>query len=61
MKEFARTQTESLTDLRKSTDIEYLKKELKSTHNSMPDCAAESLFRTNKIAIITNRIKELEK
>lgn len=61
MDEFERMQTESLARLKESTDVSYLKNELKITQNSMPDCAAESFFRTNKISILTHRLKELEK
>jgi hypothetical protein len=57
---FKTTQTDALTLLRISNDISYLREQLESTKKSMPDCAAESLYRTNKINIITNRIKELE-
>jgi len=60
MDDFARIQTDSLTRLKVSTDIAYLKNELKTTQKSMPECAAESFFRTNKISILTHRIKELE-
>lgn len=59
--DFARKQTDSLTLMRASTDLVYLKNELKITQNSVPDCAAESLYRTNKISILTHRIKELER
>ena len=53
--------TDLLTRLKVSTDISFLKNELKDTQNSMPECAAESLYRTNKISILTHRIKELER
>lgn len=61
MDSFERAQTSSLESLRMSTDIMHLKSELIATEKRMPDCAAESLFRTNKISILTHRIKELEK
>lgn len=61
VKDFARQQTDSLAILRASTDLVYLRNELKNTHSSMPDCAAESLYRTNKISILTHRINELER
>jgi hypothetical protein len=61
MDEFARImQTNSLRNLKTSTDLANLKKELVLTEKSMPVCVAESLFRTNKISIIKLRIKELE-
>lgn len=60
VEDFARTQTNSLERLRVCTDLSYLKNELALTRKSMPDCAAESLFRTNKISILETRIKELE-
>jgi hypothetical protein len=59
--DFARKKTDSLAILRASTDLVYLRNELKNTHSSMPDCAAESLYRTNKISILANRIKDLER
>lgn len=61
MEEFETLQTNKLKELRMSNDIDFLKKELASTEKSMPECAAESFYRTNKISILTNRIKELSK
>lgn len=60
MDDFARKQTDALIVLRESNDIVYLKNELVNTQKSMPECASESLYRTNKISILTHRIKELE-
>jgi len=59
IQEFERKQTNNLKNLKESTDLTHLKKELVLTEKSMPDCAAESLFRTNKISILKHRIKEL--
>ena len=58
---FAKTMTDRITALRESNDIEFLKKELVKTEKSLPECAAESLYRTNKLNIIQNRINELNK
>ena len=60
IKTFADTQSDHLARLGKSTNLSDLEKELKITKLSMPDCVAESLFRTNKISILENRIKELK-
>lgn len=60
MDSFAKSQTNSLDRLKISNDLSYLKQEFESTQSSMPCCAAESLFHTNKIAILAHRIKELE-
>jgi hypothetical protein len=60
IEKFKNAQTDALTCLRTSTDLSYLKEQLVITNNSAPDCAAESLYRTNKISILKNRIKELE-
>lgn len=60
MEDFARAKSDSLARLKVSTDISLLKKELESTEKSMPECAAESLYRTNKISILKHRINELE-
>lgn len=46
--------------LKLSTDLSYLKEELKSTNARMPECAAESFFRMSKMSAIVHRIKELE-
>lgn len=61
MDSFANMQTAKLTLLRESNDIEYLKNELVKTEKSLPDCAAESLYRTNKLCILKNRIAEISK
>jgi hypothetical protein len=60
VKEFERAQSNSLERLKESTDVSYLKEQLVITQKRMPDCAAESLFRTNKISILETRIKELK-
>jgi hypothetical protein len=60
VKSFADTVSDGLKKLKTCTDLSYLKKELEHTEKSSPDCAAESLYRTNKLSIITHRIKELE-
>lgn len=57
MDSFAKT----LRLLSESNDIEHLKNELVKTEKSLPECAAESLYRTNKLSIIKNRIIELSK
>jgi hypothetical protein len=59
IQEFERTQSNLLRSLKMSTDLTHLEKELVLTEKSMPDCAAESLHRTNKISILKHRIKEL--
>jgi chromosome condensin MukBEF complex kleisin-like MukF subunit len=59
MYSFERAKTQELSDLKISNDVEFLKNELKKTEKLSPECAAESLWRTNKIAIITHRLKEL--
>lgn len=56
---FAKTMSDRLIALRDSNDIEFLKKELVKTEKSLPECAAESLYRTNKLNIIQSRINEL--
>lgn len=55
---FAKTMTDRLITLRESNDIEFLKKELVKTEKFLPECAAESLYRTNKLNIIQSRINE---
>jgi hypothetical protein len=60
VKEFARAQSNSLVRLKECTDLEYLKQELVTTQNRIPECTAESLFRTNKISILEARIRELQ-
>lgn len=60
MDSFEKTMTDRLVALRESNDIEFLKKELVKTEKSLPECAAESLYRTNKLNIIQNRISELK-
>lgn len=61
MDTFESLQTNKLKELSMSNDIEHLKRELASTEKSLPDCAAESLYRTNKISILVSRINELSK
>jgi hypothetical protein len=58
--DFAKAQTNALERLKVCTDLALLKKELTITKRLVPDCAAESLYRTNKLSIIEHRIKELE-
>lgn len=60
MDDFANAKSDSLSRLKVSTDLQYLKNELVYSQNHLPECAAESLFRTNRISILTHRIKELE-
>ncbi len=57
---FARMQSDSLERLKLSTDLAYLKNELKQTNEQSPSCTAESFFIRNKIGILMARIKELE-
>ena len=49
MDSFSKARTNELEIISKSNDIEFLKNELKKTEKSLPECAAESLFRTNKL------------
>ena len=60
IEEFKNKQTDALSRIQTSNDLSYLKEQLVITNNSAPDCAAESLYRTNRISILKNRIKELE-
>ncbi len=60
MDSFAQIKTEELTRLKNSTDVMFLKKELERTYNHLPECAAESLWRTNKLSIIQNRLLTLK-
>ena len=60
MGSFEKTMTDKLTVLKNSTDVEFLKRELKSAVDLVPCCAAESLWRTNKINIIENRLLTLK-
>lgn len=59
MNDFIDTKNNELKAINESTDLEFLKKELVKTEKTLPECAAESLFRTNKLNVITNRIKAL--
>ncbi len=59
MDSFEKLKTAELTMLKNSTDVEFLKRELERTHKHMPECAAESLWRTNKLSIIQNRLLTL--
>lgn len=61
MDTFESNQTNKLKELRTNTDVKYLKKCLAETEKSMPECAAESLYRTNKLSILRSRIDELNK
>lgn len=58
--DFAKTMSDGLSKLKTCTDLSYLNNELEHTEKSLPSCASESLYRTNKLSIITHRIKELE-
>ena len=51
---FVKFQSDKLVRLKESNDIEYLKNELIETEKCLPECAAESLYRTNKLSIIKN-------
>ena len=59
MESFAASKTNDLEKLQNSNDIEFLKNELIKTEMSLPECAAESLYRTNKLSIIRNRLNVL--
>lgn len=59
MDSFVNNRNNELKDLKESNDLEFLKKELMKTEKSMPECAAESFFRTNKLGIIRYRISQL--
>lgn len=59
MESFAASKTNDLEKLQNSNDIEFLKNELIKTERSLPECAAESLYRTNKLSIIRNRLNVL--
>lgn len=59
MDSFEKLKTAELTMLKNSTDVEFLKKELERTYKHLPECAAESLWRTNKLSIIQNRLLTL--
>lgn len=61
MDSFAREQTDKLSFFKVCSDIHFLQNELAQTEKSLPECAAESLYRTNKISILKNRIAELIK
>lgn len=59
MDSFVNNRNNELKYLKESNDLEFLKKELVKTEQSMPECAAESFFRTNKLCIIRYRISQL--
>lgn len=59
MDSFAAKKTNYLEFLQNSNDIELLKNELVKTEKSLPECAAESLYRTNKLSIIRERLNVL--
>lgn len=61
MESFESMKTNQLKALEESNDIAFLKNELAKTERSLPECAAESLFRTNKISILKNRINTLQR
>lgn len=59
MESFENVMNNQLKLLSESNDIAFLKAELEKTKKELPYCAAESLFRTNKLSVIENRIKVL--
>lgn len=59
MSEFAEKMTNELRLLSESTDLKYLKAELYKTEKDLPCCAAESIYRTNKLSILKNRISQI--
>lgn len=60
MNDFEYMKTNELKDLKESNDLAFLKSELRKAEKTLPECAAESLYRTNKISILKNRINILE-
>lgn len=60
MNDFESMKTNELKALKESNDLAFLKSELSKTEKTLPECAAESLYRTNKISILKNRINTLE-
>ena len=58
---FSESKTAELERLRESTDLVHLRSELAKTEKSYPDCALESLYRTNKLNVLLTRISELTK
>lgn len=56
---FVEAKNNELKLLSESNDLEFLKAELEKTKKDLPCCAAESLYRTNKLSILENRIREL--
>lgn len=58
---FEQKMTRDLEDLQNSNDLMYLKRQLDLTEADLPCCAAESIFRTNKLGILRSRIAFLEK
>lgn len=59
MDSFAQKMTDDLRFLMESNDVQFLKNELVKTEKSLPECAAESFYRTNKLSILKNRIAKL--
>ncbi len=59
MDSFESSMTKKLDDIKNSNDIEFLKNEFIKTEKSLPECAAESLYRTNKLSIIRERLNVL--
>ena len=59
MDSFENEMNNQLKLLSESNDLEFLKAELEKTKKELPYCAAESLFRTNKLSILEQRIKVL--
>ena len=56
MDSFEKKMTDALVTLKNSNDILFLKNELSKTEKSLPECAAESFYRTNKLSIIKERL-----
>lgn len=59
MDSFAKKMSADLRFLMESNDVQFLKNELVKTEKSLPECAAESFYRTNKLSILKNRIAKL--
>ncbi len=47
--------------LKKSEDLDFLRKELQKTKCDSPECTIHMMYLNNKIGVISSRIKELEK
>ena len=59
MDSFAQSKTNEIGNLKNSNDIEFLKNEFIKTEMLLPECAAESLWRTNKLCVIKSRLNVL--